>query len=84
MVRERRKGKHGMTSPTSLESLSLEERHLVKQAAARLLAKFAGVLNAETIERFMTESIDRFLPSATVTAWVPLLAERFTHDRLRA
>lgn len=73
-----------MTQATPLSGLSVEERHLVRQAAGRLHSEFAGVLNTETIERFLADSLDRLLPRANVTTWIPLLAERFTRDRLRA
>lgn len=73
-----------MTPLTSLDTLTLEQRHLIKQAALRLRAQFAGVLNSETIERFLADSLDRLVPHANVTTWIPLLAERFTKDRLRA
>lgn len=73
-----------MTQTTSLSGLSVEERHLIRQSATRLHNQFSGVLNAETIERFLADSLGRLVPRANVTTWIPLLAERFTRDRLRA
>lgn len=73
-----------MTQATSLNELSVEARYLIRQAAARLHDQFQGVLNSETIERFLADSLDRLVPQANVTTWIPLLAERFTRDRLRA
>lgn len=64
--------------------LTTEQKLFIRQAAERLRRQFEGSLNTETIERFMTDSLDRLLPRATATTWVPLLAERFTRDRLRA
>ncbi|MGH3667926.1 MAG: arsenate reductase ArsC, partial [Acidimicrobiia bacterium] len=38
----------------------------------------------ETIERFMNDSLDTLMSRATTSTWIPLLAERFARDRLRA
>ncbi len=46
--------------------------------------EFAGVFGPETIERFLTDSLDQLLPQARITTFVPVLAERFARDRLRA
>ncbi|MEE8602543.1 arsenate reductase ArsC [Euzebya tangerina] len=56
----------------------------VKQAVERLRQRFDGQLNTETIARFVDESLDRIVANATIPDWVPLLAERFAADRLRA
>lgn len=64
--------------------LTTEQRLLINQAAERLRRQFEGKLNIETIERFMADSLDRLVPTARATTWIPLLAERFTRDRLRA
>ena len=69
---------------SSLEGLSPAQRHVIRSATARLKDEFAGMLSPETIERYMAESLDDFLPDATVTTFAPVLAERFTRDRLRA
>ena len=63
--------------------LSTEERLLLRQAAVRLHNRFEGNLNAETIERFMTDSLDRLTQKATTTG-IAILAERFARERLRA
>lgn len=65
-------------------NLTTEQQLQVKQASARLASDFEGSLNTETIERFMSESIEMLEPRATTTMWIPLLAERFTRQRLRA
>ena len=57
--------------------LSTEETFLVRQAAVRLQNQFHGKLNTETVERFMTDSLDHLLQKATTTTWIVLLAERF-------
>jgi protein-tyrosine-phosphatase len=75
-----------VTTPatSTLESLPTEQRLQLKQSAARLQRRWQGQLNVETIERFMTESLDLLAPSARIKAWLPVLVERLTNDRLRA
>ncbi len=65
-------------------TLTLEQRQMVLQAVERLSRRFEGQLNAETIERFVLDSADQILTNAKITSWIPLLAERFAADRLRA
>lgn len=65
-------------------TLTEGERLQVKEAAERLQRNFEGQLNKETIERFMSDSLDTLAGRATTSAWVPLLAERFARDRLRS
>jgi protein-tyrosine-phosphatase len=65
-------------------TLTTEERFLIRQAAERLRRQFAGQLNVETIERFLADSVDTLTDRAKSTMWIPLLAERFARDRLRA
>jgi arsenate reductase len=55
----------------------------VRRAAARLAEEFAGVFSEETIERYLTESLD-LLGGARVNIYVPVLAHRFARERLRA
>ena len=65
--------------------LSTEETFLLRQAAVRLQNQFHGKLNTETIERFMTDSLDHLMKKATTTTtWIVLQAERFAAQRLRA
>ncbi len=72
------------TTMADHHDLKLEEKLQLRQAAERLRSEFAGHFNTETIERFMNDSLDTLLPRATATRWIPLLAERFARDRLRA
>jgi protein-tyrosine-phosphatase len=65
-------------------TLTLEEQHMLRQAAERLHRDFAGHLNTETIERLLTDSVADLSARATTSTWVPLLAERFAADRIRA
>jgi arsenate reductase len=67
-----------------LDKLPLAEQHIVRNVAARLEKDFAGTFGRETIERFLADSLEQLVPQATVTSFLPLLAERFARDRLRA
>ena len=64
--------------------MSLDESLALRTAAARLADEFAGVFGAETIERFLHSSFDQFALRATVVKFLPLMAERFARQRLRA
>ncbi len=67
----------------SLE-LNTAQKLQLREAAVRLQRNFEGQLNAETIERFLAESTDYLVARADTGNWIPLLAERFARDRLRA
>jgi len=54
-----------------------------RQAAQQLKADFAGIFSEETIERYMTESLD-LLGNSRINLFVPVLAHRFARQRLRA
>jgi protein-tyrosine-phosphatase len=69
---------------TTRAELTVGEQLQIREAAERLKRRFAGELNVETIERFVYDSLDKLLDAARTTAWVPLLAERFARDRIRA
>ena len=64
--------------------LPLEQTVALKGAAVRLEQQFAGSFGAETIERFLHTSFDQFADRATVAQFLPLMAERFAQQRLRA
>ena len=72
-----------MTTPT-WDTLSIDTRHALRTAASRLADEFAGIYGRETIERFLYSSYDQLAPNARVTRFVPLFAERFARQRLRA
>lgn len=69
---------------SSLERLPLDQQHLVRTVTARLAPSFAGVFGTETIERFVLDSLEQLLPTARVTTYLPVLAEKFAKERLRA
>jgi protein-tyrosine-phosphatase len=74
-----------MTDPAGpTVELGLEQRLALRQAAERLRDRFAGQLNVETIERFLMDSYDQISEGARLPDWLPLLAERFARERLRA
>ena len=72
-----------MTSP-NWSTLSLDTKLALRTAAVRLADEFAGIFGTETIERFLQTSYDQFAHRASVTKFLPLLAERFARQRLRA
>src|ERR671918_532527 len=55
----------------------------IDQAAERLAEEFAGIFSQETIARYMAESQD-LLGEAKINVFVPVLAHRFTRERLKA
>jgi arsenate reductase (thioredoxin) len=65
------------------EILDPVTQHHLAEAARRLAREFEGVFSRETIERFMAESTD-LLGEARINVFVPVLAHRFTRERLRA
>jgi arsenate reductase len=69
---------------TDLRDLPLDQQHLVRTVVAHLEPQFAGTYGAETIQRFVVDSLEQLLPTAKVTTFLPVLAEKFTKDRLRA
>jgi arsenate reductase (thioredoxin) len=68
----------------TMARLTTAEQLQIRSAAVTLHRRWQGRMNVETIERFMTESLDILLPKSRVTNWLPVLVERLTNDRLRA
>jgi protein-tyrosine-phosphatase len=64
--------------------LSIDQRLALKTAATQLQTEFGEIFGVETIERFLHSSYDQFAGRATVPNFLPLLAERFARQRLRA
>jgi arsenate reductase len=64
--------------------IDLDQQVALRTAAARLADDFAGVYGSETIERFLVSSYDQFAERATIARFLPLIAERFARQRLRA
>lgn len=64
--------------------IRLDQQHALRHAADRLREEYRGVFGLETIERFLQSSYEEFAGRATVATFLPLLAERFARQRLRA
>ena len=64
--------------------LSIDQRLALRTAAARLQSDFGDMFGVETIERFLHSSYDQFATHASIANFLPLLAERFARQRLRA
>lgn len=78
-----------MTSDAAHESglhveLSIKDRQALETAAARLRAEFADSIDAQSVERLIYSSYDKLYANATIHDFLPLLAERFTRQRLQA
>jgi arsenate reductase (thioredoxin) len=70
---------------TKLSELQVDviiRNHLVK-GLEKLDEEFAGIFSRETVERFMTESLEA-LQGARLKDFVPLFVHRFARERLRA
>jgi protein-tyrosine-phosphatase len=67
-----------------LESLSMDQRHSLRLAATTLHKEFGDAFSTETIELFLETSYDQFADRAKFTNFLPLMAERFARQRLRA
>lgn len=65
-------------------TLTASERLQVDDAVRRLKTQFAGKLEDATIERVMNDSVERLTRRASTGAEVPVRAEQFARDRLRA
>nr|WP_238846470.1 arsenate reductase ArsC [Nocardia terpenica] len=62
----------------------MDHRLALETAATRLHREFADTFGAETIESYLYSSFNQFASRATVLNFLPLLAERFTRQRLHA
>jgi protein-tyrosine-phosphatase len=69
---------------TALDDLPLETRLALGTAARNLAEDFAGTFGVETIELFLVTSYDQFAANARFPNYLPLMAERFARQRLRA
>jgi protein-tyrosine-phosphatase len=55
----------------------------VRRVTDGLVREFAGIFSRETIERYITESVE-LLGETKVNVFVPVLAHRFARERLKA
>jgi arsenate reductase (thioredoxin) len=63
--------------------VDLITRGHLEKGLETLRSEFQGIFSAETVERFMTESLEA-LSGARVKDYVPLFVHRFARERLRA
>jgi arsenate reductase len=70
---------------TQLRDLEVDliTRSHLEKGLDKLRAEFSGIFSAETIERFMAESLEA-LRSTRIKDFVPLFVHRFARERLRA
>ncbi len=73
-----------MTETPTWSTLTLDQTRVLRESAARLAREFDGVFGAETVERFLSSSLDQVADTAAIPTSLPLLAERFARQRLRA
>ena len=64
--------------------MSLADRVAISGIVSRLSSEFLGVFSPETLDRYVAESWDQLSKTAKVPAFLPVLAERFARERLRA
>jgi protein-tyrosine-phosphatase len=67
-----------------LASLSFDQRVSLSKAARILAREFDGSFGEETIELFLATSYDQFADRAKFNHFLPLMAERFARQRLKA
>ena len=67
-----------------LDTLSIDQKYALKLAATTLHDEFDDSFSTETIELFLETSYDQFADRAKFTNFLPLMAERFARQRLRA
>jgi protein-tyrosine-phosphatase len=67
-----------------ISELTLDQRVSLSKAALNLAAEFEGVFGEETIELFLATSYDQFADRAKFNHFLPLMAERFARQRLKA
>ncbi|MEZ5266496.1 MAG: arsenate reductase ArsC [Acidimicrobiales bacterium] len=68
----------------TLAEMTIEQQHLLRTAAANLRQEFDGTFGQKTIEEFLASSYEQFATGVKALNFVPLLAERFARQRLRA
>ncbi|MFC7547772.1 arsenate reductase ArsC [Plantactinospora sp. GCM10030261] len=66
------------------QEITLDQQVALHTAATRLAEQFDGIYGTETIERFLHSSYEQFATAASIANHLPLLAERFARQRLRA
>jgi len=65
-------------------ALTIDQQLALRSAASRLREEFSGTFATETIEQFLVSSYDQFASRATALNFLPVMAERFARQRLKA
>jgi len=73
-----------MTETDKPSEIRLDQQLALKTAATWLVDEFGGMFGVETIERFLYSSYDQFAKDARIINFLPLIAQRFARQRLRA
>jgi protein-tyrosine-phosphatase len=68
----------------SLEDLTVEQQHALRSAAVNLHREFESTFGTETIEQFLATSYEQVAADARIVTFLPLMAERFARQRLKA
>ncbi len=63
---------------------TIDQQLALRTAAAQLADEFSGTFGQETIHRFLISSYDQFASRARFPHFLPLMAQRFARQRLRA
>jgi arsenate reductase (thioredoxin) len=78
------KSYNAATEPGLNIELSINKRHALKSAAARLQIEFADAFDTENVEQLVYSSYEELAAHATVRDFLPLLAVRFARQPLHA
>lgn len=70
--------------PSRRTPRSIDQRQAMHTAATRMCRDYATTFSIETIEEFLYSSYDEFAVRAVISNYLPLLAERFARQRLKA
>ncbi|MGA9489826.1 MAG: arsenate reductase ArsC [Mycobacterium sp.] len=72
------------TGPDTHVEVSLDVHRALDACAARLQSEFADNFDAETVRQWVYASYEQLAAHATIRDFLPLLAERFARQQLRA
>ena len=72
-----------MTPRQRVDELPDAEQLGMGRITTRLVDEFGGRYGSGVIEQFVSEFLDEMIPTATITTYLPLLAERSVRDRIR-
>ena len=69
---------------TYLDLLPTDQQFALRRSVYELNDMFSGTFGPETIERVLFESYEALLATAKTTVYLPVIAEKFARQRLRA